>query len=102
MSRSRTERGKKAEKSSRKRSAGTSRPRASAKTPSTPGNAPRSETQKPVSGDPYRSLPRPPKKHPREMTTDEAMEHLFHPDVIKQARHHANAPRQDLAPGDPE
>ena len=36
------------------------------------------------------------KKKPREMTTDEAMRHLFHPEVVEHAKKHvreADAPK---------
>jgi hypothetical protein len=31
-----------------------------------------------------------PKKHPKDMTTDEAIQHLFHPKVVKRAKEHAH------------
>jgi hypothetical protein len=31
-----------------------------------------------------------PSKHPRTMTTAEAVEHLFHPDVVKHLKNEAN------------
>lgn len=31
------------------------------------------------------------KKHPREMTTDEAMKHLFHPHVIRHMKKHTES-----------
>jgi hypothetical protein len=34
--------------------------------------------------------PEPPKKHAKEMTTEEAVNHLFHPDVVSHAKEHAN------------
>ncbi len=30
-----------------------------------------------------------PAKHPHEMTTDEAVKHLFHPEVVKHLKRHA-------------
>jgi len=31
----------------------------------------------------------PPEKHPREMTTEEALDHLFHPEIARKAREEA-------------
>jgi len=36
--------------------------------------------------------PTEPTKPARDMTTDEAIAHLFHPKVIEHAKRHANAP----------
>jgi len=35
-----------------------------------------------------------PKKHPREMTTDEAVQHLFHPKVIEHIKNVKDKPRK--------
>jgi len=32
-------------------------------------------------------------KHPRKMTTTEAIEHLFHPDVVQHMKNEANKPK---------
>jgi hypothetical protein len=39
---------------------------------------------------PSQKVPKP--KPAREMTTDEAIRHLFHPDVIEHAKRHAHEP----------
>jgi len=39
------------------------------------------------------------KKHPREMTTDEAMRHLFHPNVVKHVKHAAHHGHRKPASG---
>src|SRR5437773_1848434 len=83
MSRSRTGRGKKSAKSSQKRSAGTSRRRASAKPQGKRGTSPQTETPRPTGAGSY-----PASKHPHEMTTDEAVTHLFHPEVVQHAKRH--------------
>jgi len=36
---------------------------------------------------------RKPKKHPKEMTTEEAIKHLFHPKVIKHLKKEAESAR---------
>lgn len=33
-------------------------------------------------------------KHPKDMTTDEAMKHLFHPKVVKHLKKHAGKPKK--------
>ena len=33
-----------------------------------------------------------PEKHPRDMTSEEALDHLFHPEIAKKAREIANPP----------
>jgi hypothetical protein len=33
--------------------------------------------------------PQPPEKHPRDMTTEEALDHLFHPEIARKAREEA-------------
>jgi len=33
----------------------------------------------------------PKKKHPKDMTTEEALKHLFHPKVVAHAKKHARA-----------
>ncbi len=33
------------------------------------------------------------KKHPKHMTTDEAVKHLFHPHVVKHVKKHAKSHR---------
>jgi hypothetical protein len=33
------------------------------------------------------------KKHPMKMTTDEALNHLFHPEIAKALREHAEKPQ---------
>jgi hypothetical protein len=35
---------------------------------------------------------RPEEKHPREMTSEEALDHLFHPEIAKKAREEAQNP----------
>ena len=37
---------------------------------------------------PKKKRPKPEPKHPRDMTTEEAIEHLFHPEIVKKAREH--------------
>ncbi len=32
--------------------------------------------------------PPPEPKHPKDMTTEEALEHLFHPEIVKKVREH--------------
>ena len=34
----------------------------------------------------------PDEKHPRDMTTEEALDHLFHPEIAKKAREEAGKP----------
>jgi hypothetical protein len=34
----------------------------------------------------------PPEKHPREMTSEEALDHLFHPEIARKAREEAGKP----------
>ena len=34
------------------------------------------------------------KKHPKDMTSDELMRHLFHPKVVKHIKHVANRPKK--------
>src|SRR6266481_4683804 len=100
MSRNRTGSGKQSGKSSKKRTEGTTPSPASAKPQDKPGTSPRSGTARPAAEGPYRTLEKP-SKHPREMTSEEAVQHLFHPHVVRHATQRANTPRQDLAdPGE--
>ena len=42
--------------------------------------------------------PEPVEKHPRDMTTEEALDHLFHPEIAKaarKAREHAQNPEPE-------
>jgi len=36
----------------------------------------------------------PPPKHPRKMTTDEAISHLFHPKVVEHAKKQKDEPKK--------
>jgi hypothetical protein len=36
-----------------------------------------------------KKTPEPPPKHPRDMTSDEAIAHLFHPEVVEHVKAHA-------------
>ena len=39
--------------------------------------------------------PDPPTKHPREMTSEEALDHLFHPEIARKLREEAQKPGPD-------
>lgn len=49
---------------------------------------------------PSKKTPQTP-KHPTEMTTEEAMERLFHPDVIAHAKRHAREAEKVRTKADP-
>jgi hypothetical protein len=34
------------------------------------------------------------KKHPKDMTTDEAIKHIFHPKIVKHLKHHVKTSGQ--------
>jgi hypothetical protein len=38
-----------------------------------------------------------PKKHPRQMTTEEAVNHLFHPKVVKHVKNVKDSPKKHPA-----
>lgn len=38
-------------------------------------------------------MPTKPKKHPKDMTTEDAIKHLFHPQVVKHAKKEAASAR---------
>src|SRR5436309_4462712 len=81
MSRSRTGRASKPAKSSAKRSGGKKPRPASAKPQGTRGTSPRTESPRPIGAGSY-----PASKHPHDMTTDEAVTHLFHTEVVDHAK----------------
>jgi hypothetical protein len=39
-----------------------------------------------------------PQKHPKDMTTDEAIKHLFHPKVVKELKRHVEEINKKSAP----
>jgi hypothetical protein len=39
-------------------------------------------------------MPTPKAKHPREMTTEEAVQHLFHPKVVEHLKNEKDAPQK--------
>jgi hypothetical protein len=39
-------------------------------------------------------MPAKPKKHPKDMTTEEAIKHLFHPKVVKHLKQAAETPKK--------
>ena len=49
---------------------------------------------------PSKKTPQTP-KHPTEMTTDEAIRHLFHPKVVEHAKRHAREAERPKRKGDP-